>query len=201
MKSKQDASLKDQVASLQKSYKEAVDTIAHQEFFLKKTLAEIDQLKLNTSQSIKRTEEIQEKILHTKQEFMDYQRMCMENACKVIKITEEKLPNWLLDKIQEKINAKTEKVAETLPPVNEVTPAGSKDNKEANPKLEIHFNNVPENALSDDHDVNKCEKKYSPDGRHKADGHLNDGTTSEVCILLEGCFTVPISNLNLKPFI
>lgn len=149
MKSKQGASFKDQLATILKSYKKAVDTIIDEADFLKKATAEIDQLTLKTSQSIKRTEKIQEKILHTKQEFIDYQKKCREKAEKLVKISKENLPKWLLDEIkakdQAKTHVKTEKVAETdqaqmLPPVNEVTLAdGGRDNNEAISKLEIRI--------------------------------------------------------------
>lgn len=190
MQSKQDASFKDQLATILKSYKKAVDTILDEANFLKRATAEIEQLKLQTSQSIKRTEKIQEKILHTKQEFIAYQKKCREKAEKLVKISNKNLPKWLLDEIQAKDQAKThvktEEVAETdqvrmLPPVNEVTPAADgRDNIEASSKLEIYSDNVLHNALSDD-DVNTSEKNSSLDGQ-KADGQLNEGTTSEVCI-------------------
>ncbi len=178
------------MATILKSYKKAVDTIIDEADFQKKATAEIDQLKLETSQSIKRTEKIQEKILHTKQEFIDYQKKCREKAEQLVKISKENLLKWLLDEIkakdQAKTHVKTEKVAETdqvrmLPLVNEVTPADGRANNEAISKLEIYSDNVPHNALSDD-DINTSEENCSLEVQ-KADGLLNEGTTSEVCIL------------------
>lgn len=178
--SKRSASLNDQVETLKKSYKEAVDTIIYQEICLKSARAEIDQLKLNKSQLMQHKVEMQKQILiDTKQEFMDYQKMCMEKAGKLEKITKEKLPKWLLDELDAK--AETDQLT-LLHLVNEVTSANRKDNNETIiPKQEIHLINIPDNALSNE-DANKCEENYYPHD-HKADRHLNEGTTSEVCIL------------------
>lgn len=137
------------MGSLLTSYKETLNKFNHQENCYRRSIDEIPLLKLDTSQSIKREEEIQNQILQARQEFRDYDKKWQEHVDMLSKLVFDLQPKWLKDKLQAKHQTKTNSRTENalvpiLPQVNQATPTGCKENKEPNPKLQVHKGSTSE---------------------------------------------------------